>query len=126
DPGDWFVISEWIQRRSTSKIGAMYVSGGYRINKFTPYLLYSQNSPGSFYSSSTPPTAAAIVRANRSQSTSSLGVRWDFMRNYDLKVQYDQVRLSDNSNGYLVNVPPNVTLYGSKFHVISAVVDFVF
>lgn len=126
DPGDWFVISEWIQRRSTIKIGAMYVSGGYRINKFTPYLLYSQNSPGSFYSSSTPPTAAAIVRANRSQSTSSVGVRWDFMRNYDLKVQYDQVRLSDNSNGYLVNVPANVTLYGSKFHVISAVVDFVF
>ena len=126
DPGDWFVISEWIQRRSTAKIGAMYVSGGYRINKFTPYLLHSQNSSGSFYSASTPPTDAAIARANRSQSTYSLGVRWDFMRNYDFKVQYDQVTLSDNSNGYLVNVPPNVTLYGSKFHVISAVVDFVF
>lgn len=126
DPGDWFVISEWIQRRSTTKISAMYISGGYRINKFTPYLLYSQNSPGSFYSTSTPPTAAAIDRANRSQSTSSLGVRWDFMRNYDFKIQYDQVKLSDSSNGYLVNVPPNVILYGTKFHVISAVVDFVF
>jgi predicted porin len=126
DPGDWFVISEWMQRRSTTKIGAMYVSGGYRIDKFTPYLLYSQNSPGSFYAYSTPPSAGAVDRAKRSQSTISLGMRWDFMRNYDFKIQYDQVKLGDNSNGYLVNVPPGVTLYGSKFHVISAVVDFVF
>jgi hypothetical protein len=53
-------------------------------------------------------------------------VRWDFMRNYDFKVQVDQVTLSDNSNGYLINVPPGVILYGRKFYVISAVVDFVF
>jgi predicted porin len=126
DPGEWFVISEWIQRRSTTKIGAMYVSGGYRIDKFTPYLLYSQNSSGSFLSYTPAPSAAAIERAKRSQSTISMGVRWDFMRNMDFKIQYDQVRLSDNSNGYLINVPSGVTLYGSKFHIVSAVVDFVF
>ncbi|MBI5891030.1 MAG: porin [Nitrosomonadales bacterium] len=126
DPGDWFVISEWIQRRSTYKIGAMYVSGGYRIDKFTPYLAYSQNSPGSFFPDAPAPTAAAIERANRAQSTTSLGMRWDFMRNYDFKIQYDQVKLSDTSNGYLINVPAGVTLHGSKFYVISAVVDFVF
>jgi hypothetical protein len=126
DPGNWFVISEWVQRRSTTKIGAMYLSGGYRIAKFTPYLLYSQNSPGSFLTITPAPSAAAIERANRSQSTVSMGVRWDFMRNTDFKIQYDQVMLSNNSNGYLVNVPAGVTLYGSKFHVISTVVDFVF
>jgi hypothetical protein len=48
------------------------------------------------------------------------------MRNYDFKFQYDQVRLSSNSNGYLINVPPGVILHGSRFYVISAVVDFVF
>jgi hypothetical protein len=126
DPGDWFAMSEWIQRRSTFKIHAMYVSAGYRIDKFTPYLTYSQISPGSFLAGYPPPTATAIERANRAQSTVSLGVRWDFMRNYDFKVQVDRVTLSDNSNGYLINVPPGVTLYGSKFYVISAVVDFVF
>jgi predicted porin len=126
DPGNWFVISEWIQRRSTTKINAMYVSGGYRIDKFTPYILYSQNSPGSFLTATPAPSAAAIDRANRAQSTASLGVRWDFMRNYDFKFQYDQVRLSNNSNGYLINVPAGVNLHGTKFHVISAVVDFVF
>lgn len=126
DPGNWFVISEWIQRRSTTKIGAMYVSGGYRIDKFTPYVLYSHNSSGSFISGSPPPTTAAIDRANRSQSTVSMGLRWDFMRNTDFKIQVDQVTLSNNSNGYLINVQPGVTLYGSRFYVVSAVVDFVF
>jgi hypothetical protein len=126
DPGNWFVISEWIQRRSTTKVNAMYVSGGYRIEKFTPFLLYSQNSPGTFLQDSPQPTTATLDRANRSQSTVSMGVRWDFLRNYDFKLQYDQVRLSSNSNGYLINVPPGVILYGSRFYVISAVVDFVF
>jgi hypothetical protein len=126
DPGNWFVISEWVQHRTTVKVDAMYVSGGYRINKFTPYILYSQNSPGSFLPGSPSPSAEAIVRANRAQSTTGVGLRWDFTRNWDFKIQYDQVKLSDNSNGYLINVPTGVTLYGSNFHVISAVVDFVF
>ena len=126
DPGDWFAMSEWIQRKSTTKISAMYVSAGYRVKKFTPYLTYSQNSPGSFLPGSPAPTASSIRSANRSQSTVSLGVRWDFMKNTDLKLQYDQVKLSDNSNGLLANVPTNVILYGTTFHVISVVVDFVF
>jgi len=126
DPGDWFAVSEWVQRKSTTKISAMYVSAGYRIKKFTPYLTYSQNSPGSFLPGFPPPSSNSIRLANRSQSTVSAGVRWDFMKNTDFKLQYDQVKLSDNSNGFLANVPANVNLYGAKFHVISAVVDFVF
>jgi hypothetical protein len=126
DPGNWFVMSEWLQRKSTTKISAMYISAGYRIKKFTPYLTYSQNSPGSFLQGSPTPSSNSLRLANRSQSTVSLGVRWDFRRNTDFKLQYDQVKLSDNSNGYLANVPPNVSLYGSTFHVITAVVDFVF
>jgi len=126
DPGDWFVMSEWIQRRSTYKATAMYVSAGYRINQFTPYFIHGQNSPGSIIQNSPSPTTFLLWLAARSQSTDSLGVRWDFMRNFDFKVQYDRVTLSDNSNGYLANVPANVTLYGTTFHVISAVVDFVF
>jgi len=126
DPGDWFVISEWVQHRTTTKVDAMYVSGGYRIEKFTPYLIYGQNSTGSILPDSPSPSAGAIERAKRAQRTMGAGVRWDFMRNYDLKIQYDQVKLSDSSNGYLINVPTGVTLYGSKFYVISAVVDFVF
>lgn len=126
DPGDWFAMSEWIQRKSTYKMAAMYISAGYRINKFTPYLTYSQNSQGSFLPGFPAPSSSSLRLANRSQSTVSLGVRWDFMKNTDLKLQYDQVKLSDNSNGFLANVPEDVNLYGTSFHVISAVADFVF
>jgi hypothetical protein len=126
DPGNWFAMSEWIQRKSTTKISAMYVSGGYRVNKFTPYMTYAQNSPGSFLPGFPPPSSNLVRLTNRAQNTVSLGVRWDFMKNTDFKFQYDLVKLSDNSNGFLANVPAGVTLYGSQFHVISAVVDFVF
>lgn len=126
DPGVWFAMSEWIQRKSTTKLDAMYVSAGCRINKFIPYLAYSNNSPSSFLPGYPAPSAAAIKSSRRSQDTVSLGVRWDFMKNTDFKLQYDRVKLSGDSNGYLVNVPVGVNLYGSKFHVISTVVDFTF
>jgi hypothetical protein len=126
DPGDWFAMSEWIQRESTYKVDAMYVSAGYRLDKFTPYLTYAQSSQGSFLPGLPPPSPEGILLANRAQSTPRLTVRWDFMKDTDFKFQYDQVKLSDNSNGFLANVPAGVTLYGETFHVIAAVVDFIF
>jgi hypothetical protein len=126
DPGNWFVMSEWIQRKSTTKLSAMYVSAGLRVDKFTPYINYSNNGRGSFLPGFPPPTAASLISANRSQSTTSLGVRWDFMKHADFKLQYDLVKLSDNSNGYLANLPVNTVLFGTSFHVVSAVVDFMF
>jgi hypothetical protein len=126
DPGDWFAKSEWIQRKSTYKTSAIYVSAGYRVKQFTPYLTWAQNSQGSFLADYPAPSAKAVLLAARAQRTASIGMRWDFMRDTDLKFQLDQVKLSDNSNGFLANVPANVTLYGSKFYVISAVVDFIF
>jgi predicted porin len=126
DTGEWFAMSEWIQRESTYKTSAMYVSGGYRVKKFTPYMTYAQNSPGSFVPDFPAPSAEAIVLANRAQSTVSMGVRWDFMKDADFKFQYDQVKPSASSNGFLANVPSGVDLSGQTFHVISAVIDFVF
>jgi hypothetical protein len=126
DPGDWFAIGQWIQRQSTTNLTAMYIGAGYRVDKFTPYVTFSNNGQGSFVPGFPAPTAAAIVSATRSQSTVSTGVRWDVVKNVDLKLQYDRVKLSDNSNGYLVNLPVNTILYGTNFHVISAVVDFIF
>ncbi len=126
DPGNWFLTSEWIKRESNNKRQAMYVSSGIRIEKFTPYLTYARDSPASFLSGTPPPTATEIQFAKHSQSTVSIGTRWDFMKNFDLKVQYDRVRLSADSNGHLANVPAGTILYGSTFHVLSMTVDFLF
>jgi hypothetical protein len=126
DPGNWFAISEWIQRKSTYKNNAMYVSAGYRVKTLTPYLTYALRNQSSFLTGFPPPSPDGIRLANRAQSTASMGIRWDFRGDADLKFQLDQVKLSNNSNGFLANVPANVNLYGSKFYVISAVVDFIF
>ncbi len=119
DPGSWFFKSEWLQDRGLYKTNAMYASAGYRMHQFTPYLTHSQSSAAAAYGNSAP-------YLNMAQKSNSAGVRWDFMKNFDLKVQYDHIKLGDNSSGYLVNVPDNAVLSGKTFHVISAVVDFVF
>jgi hypothetical protein len=128
DPDDWFIVSEWIQSRTQYKSNAMYVGTGYHFNKFTPFLVHSQNTTGSFPQGYTPSSTGIDLQslARRSQQTNSLGVRWDFKKNADLKFQYDQVTLGDYSNGFLVNVPATANLYGSSFSLFSAVVDFVF
>ena len=125
DPGNWFFISEWIQSQTRYKNDAMYFSAGYRIKKFTPYFVHSQNSAGSYLSSSTQ-NGSFVTRPIKSQRTESIGLRWDFMKNFDFKFQYDRVTLSDNSNGFLINVPTNVLLHGDTFYAVSAVVDFLF
>jgi hypothetical protein len=43
DPGKWFAMGEWTRINTRSFVGlstGWYVSGGYRIAKFTPYLTY--------------------------------------------------------------------------------------
>jgi hypothetical protein len=125
DPGNWFLMSEWIQSRAPYQANAMYVSVGYRVSKFTPFLIHSQITSGSFTLGSTP-SDFQLRLANRSQSSDSLGIRWDFKKNFDFKIQYDQVTLGDHSNGFLENVSPNKALYGSRFYLISSVVDFLF
>ncbi len=125
DSGDWFVMSEWLQSHTRYNSNAMYAGGGYRISKFTPFFIHSQNNVGSFGEGATP-SVATVSRANRAQKTDSVGVRWDFKKNYDFKFQYDRVTLSDNSNGFLINAPSTSSLYGNTFYALSAVLDFVF
>ena len=128
EPGDWFFTSEWIQKQSSYTSNAMYAAAGYHFNQITPFLVHGQNTTGSLPQGYEPETNGFDFRpiANRAQQTDSIGVRWDFRKNYDLKFQYDQVTLSSNSNGFLINVPANTNLYGSSFSLISAVLDFAF
>jgi hypothetical protein len=144
DPGRWFVMAEWIRSRSESYIGGTtgwYVSGGYRVAAFTPYLTYSQvsertTSIAGLNPSAEPaylaPTVASLnaglnqLLASRPvQYTSSMGVRWDFMKNFDLKVQLERINLGAGSVGTLINIQPGFQP-GGIVYVISTAVDFVF
>jgi hypothetical protein len=144
DPGHWFMMAEWGRADSDTTAGrrtGWYVSGGYRIGKFTPYVTYAQakadqlSDPGltvsalpSFLAGPAMGLNAAlnsILHTNPDQNTVSVGARWDFMKNVDLKLQFDHTRIGAGSSGVLINTQPGFQL-GGKVNLFSATIDFVF
>lgn len=140
----WFAMSEWSHFDGHSILGddtAWYVSTGYRIAKFTPYITYSRTTtdnlsdPGLTVADLPPYLAApaaglnaalnSLLRTKAVQNTVSIGTRWDFMRNTDLKVQFDHTRIGAGSDGGLINIQPDFQP-GGTVNVFSATVDFVF
>ncbi|CAN7696093.1 hypothetical protein LJR289_005599 [Pseudoduganella sp. LjRoot289] len=118
DASDWFVMAEG--SRSTVKkrpfdIGGVrtgaYLTGGVRLGAYTPYLTYGQMQQ----------TAAPTVFPANPQQSASLGLRWDFMRNADIKVQYDHIRPGAGSTGLFINASG-----AAGGNVLSTAVDFVF
>src|SRR3984885_14286575 len=144
NPRDWFVTGEWGPSQFHSVLGestAWYVSGGYRLAKFTPYLTYgtlkadsNRSDPGLNVSVLPPYLAGPAMGLNAAlnailgsipvQSTTSAGVRWDFMKNVDLKLQYDHTRLGAGSPGTLTNLQPGFQL-GGTVNLVSIAIDFV-
>ncbi len=144
DPGEWFVMGEWSHLATQSIFGkatGWYVSGGYRLGKFTPYLTYGEatadnlSDPGLNLSTVSPSligTATGLNSVLNSllgtkpvQTTFSIGGRWEVSRNSDFKLQFDHTRIGDGSTGVLINTQPGFQPGGS-FNLISATIDFVF
>jgi hypothetical protein len=144
-PGDWFAMAEWARVDTHSVLGTKtgwYTSGGHRFGSVTPYMTYAQVRPDTNTSdpglnlSGLPPAAAAAAEslnaglneslaAIASQSTVSIGARWDIKRSVDLKLQFDHTKLGRNSQGWLTNLQPGFQP-GSSLDIISVLVDFVF
>jgi hypothetical protein len=144
DRGRWFVISEWAHANLNSFLGedaAWYASAGYRVGQFTPYVTYAQenaasNSDRGVALTGLPPAEAgyaaglnaglnAILQAIPTEHTISLGARWDFAKNVDLKVQFDHTRIGSDSDGALINIQPGFRP-GGTVNLFDATVDFVF
>jgi len=145
DPGDWFAMSEWTRISSHSFLGvntAWYATVGYRLRTLTPYLTSSQitapkaSDPGLALSGFPPEFAGTVTALNAGldevldsthhvQRSLSIGGRWDFVKNVDLKVQYDHMRIGADSTGTLINIQPGFQP-GGTVNVFSTTVDFVF
>ncbi|WP_206956172.1 hypothetical protein [Trinickia acidisoli] len=116
----WFVQAE-LARATVEFLTPGYLAGyataGVRIGKFTPYVTYAvEHSLG---------RPAVAENLNAGQSSVSGGVRWDFAKNFDLKVQYDHVWTPAGSAGLFANEQPDFQL-GSGTNVVTATLDFVF
>lgn len=143
DPGDWFVAGEYVEFKGTGIVGdtkAWNVGAGYRFGAWTPFVSYGKSrgdfTPASAIDTSgAPPLAAGaaglVAGLNASlqafafeQNTTTLGVRWDAVRNVAVKAQFDRVDLGAGSAGRFVNAKPGFA--GSTVNVLSVAVDFVF
>jgi len=144
DPGKWFMTGEWGRRNLHSAVGestAWYLSGGYRVAKFTPYLTYADVKSDSktfdpgLNTLALPPSLAGPAAALNAglntilakaavQNTLSVGSRWDVMKNVDLKLQYDHINLGAGSAGTLINLQPSFQRGGSV-NIVSIAIDFV-
>ncbi|TFH88507.1 porin [Billgrantia azerbaijanica] len=146
DPGDWFVMGEWIRSDSPSFIGdgrGWYLTGGYRFGSLTPYVTLARawvdsdtSDPGLSTAGLPPPLAAParqlnaglnqlLGRAAVQQKSVSLGVRWDLARNVALTVQYDHLDLAAGARGVLTNTQPGFEP-GGTVDLFGLALDFVF
>lgn len=147
DPGSWFVQGEYTKRKIDSFLAdttGYYLTGGARLGKFTPYVTYSRLKTDSETSASgvtttglPAPVAAQIGQLNGglnlflhaaayAQKDVSVGVRWDFMKNMDVKAQWDRLKFDGSPYGNtLINVQPGFNS-SDKVDLFSLAVDFVF
>lgn len=116
-----------------------YVMGGYRVGAFLPYVSFSKlkvddpNAAAPSGAGALTTSAQLILNTQKiSQRTTSVGVRWDVMRNVALKAQYDRVSKPANSNGLFLVADPT-TASGQSFlnnkkdvNVFTVSMDFVF
>ncbi len=116
DTGTWYATAEWA--RTFAGYGdskAINLNAGYRINKLAPYLGYGKLKP----------LSASTFGVASEQTTLTAGLRWDFMRNFDLKGQFDRVKAEGDSFGQLKNIQPGLLPNGTT-NLVSIAVDFVF
>jgi hypothetical protein len=145
---DWNNVvaqTEYAKRKLQNTSGdsnSWYALGGYRFGKFLPYYSHAKLSVLSDFTNTVPtscpagsPAACgATVRTlygtleslrtsarGGSQSTDSIGVRWDFMSSADLKFQLDRVK----PQGKGLFAQPTAAFHG-PVTVGAVAVDFVF
>jgi len=135
DRGNWVSSFEYTRRRTKSFVPnttGWALTVGYRIEKFTPYIVDSRlrddgnaivNTIPAPYAPLPQYVDALINGYDPSQKTISAGLRWDVATNYALKTQFDRITPGING-GQFVNQQPG--LGNSTVNVYSVSLDFVF
>lgn len=129
-------MAEYGKRKTDTRLvpdtTSWYVMLGYRWGKFTPYVMRSDTRQDSIRDFATLPTTGPLAPlaagANGAikaglQSSTAIGLRWDFYRSAAFKVQMDRVKTRDG-DGYFANPKPGFA--GSTVNVYAAAIDFVF
>jgi hypothetical protein len=117
DPGKWYVLGEWM-RAPDNSLGLFYggyLFGGYRIGELTAYIGYARTYMARAGYFDVPPLL--------DQRTNTLGLRWDFARHLDAKLQLDRTVLHGGLDSSFVNQQPGFDPTGT-INILSLAVDF--
>ena len=120
DSGLWLLNAEWVRaenydgRRVLSVREAWNLAAAYRMDTLTPFISLSQLRP------LTPVSGTPV-----SQTTLAAGVRWDWRKNWDLKLQWDHVRPGNDSFGTLQAIQPGFPK-GKPVNVLAVALDFAY
>ena len=120
EPGPWFVSedSNYTQNSYFGDLFSWYVSAGMRFGRFAPYAFYSKMRQES--------VGTSTLTSLGNQHTAAAGVRWDFAKNLDFKLQLEQVTLDSLDDPVaFANLQPGARV-GDKAHVMSLALDFLF
>jgi hypothetical protein len=108
--------SEFIELRTgdpTDAVNGWYVMGGYRLDKWVPYLIYANNHQTQ---------AAGGTVPEMNGPTASAGVRLDLLRSVDFKAQFDHAKAFDYGTPF-IDIRPG---FKNQANIFSLAVDFVF
>ncbi len=120
DPGAWFVMgdSNYSQDKYFGDSFAWYVSGGLRLGPLAPYAIYSTTRAHS--------VGTYGLKSLGDDHTVAVGVRWDFAKKLDTKLQLQRVVLDSlDDTVSFADVGPGARV-GDKANVLSWTLDFVF
>ncbi len=142
DNGDYFVLGEWSKTMLNvdffPEMQSWYLSGGARIESWTPYITYAKGKDSSsiFNDSSIADTNYIINEMHngvmQGQHSIALGVRYDIMPNMALKAQWDRIKTDcrdsqpDTCAGVFANKVKSFRDEPHDVDVISLSIDFIF
>jgi predicted porin len=120
DPGDWFMMadSSYSREKTFGDSFAWYISGGIRLGRFAPYVIYATTRAQS--------TGTSGLKSLGDDHSVSAGVRWDFAKNFDAKLQVQRVTIDTlDDPASFADFQAGVRI-GDKANVVSLTLDFVF
>lgn len=125
----------WVDTPSYADNVAGYWSLGYRLGRWTPYIVYSRIKSehrhldtglpdrNPYYAAINDGVEQILQATQVDQETLSLGARFDFARNAALKLQVDWVHSRDNPSLLWLDPDPD---WDGRATLFSAALDFVF
>jgi hypothetical protein len=126
----WMLNKVWQESAGYQNYYSSYFLAGYRLDAFTPYVGVARSySPpkqiemGAIPPVLTPSMAEVLNHSHTSQTTWTVGMRWDFRRNMDIKAQWDGIRGKSDSVFLYSGRAPG---WSGSTDVFSLALDFAF